>query len=174
MLCSQQTPLTLSLQNLQRSKKNSNLVFFYSCCYCRIISSAVSRMKFIMHKTDDLQLSDSPQLPMILLDLANYKHDDLIQHSLLLLDRYYTTQSNVFETALQTHLLKTTQSTYLYNELEKLFLELLAFLRSGSGAEVWSDPSPVEILTEYCWLEKEVEGYEPHQINQNIILSFGM
>lgn len=141
---------------------------------CRIISTAKKRLKSIVQKADGLDLSHHPQLPHRLLDLANYKHDDLSQRSLLLLDRYYTSQSGIFEIALHTQLLKTPQSCALYNTLEGVFLELLVFLQSGSRDEVWSDPSPVKLLTSHCWLEEEVEGYEPNEINQNIILSFGI
>lgn len=143
--------------------------------YCRIIASAKSRLKFITMRVDSLDLSFEQHLPEILLDLANYKYQHLIQHSLLLLDRYFSSQSDIFNKALQTQLLLTPQSIQFYNTIEKLFIDLMAFLRSGSGAvNTGQDPSPVEVLTEHCWLEAEVEGFEPHQVNQNIILSFGM
>ena len=129
-------------------------------------------MQFIIKRADILDLSFDQLLPKILLDLANYKYDDLIQHSLLLLDRYYTSQSEIFQKALQAQLLLTPQSVELYNTVESLFTEQTAFLRSASVSE--ERQSPVSILTKYCWLEGEVEGYEAHQINQNIIISFGM
>ena len=142
--------------------------------HCRVISTAVSHLNYITQEENDVDLGGHCELPNILLDLANYKHEKLFQHSLLLLNRYFTSQCDVFEGALQAQLLRTPQSCELYNTVEGLFLELLAFLRSGSRADAWKDPSPVKLLTKYCWLEEEVEGYEPHQINQNIILSFGM
>ncbi len=108
----------------------------------------------------------------MLLDLANYESSDLVQHSLLLLDRYYTTESEVFEKALETQLLITDQSTELYNQIEGLILELAEYFRTGSES-CQHQSSPIQELTQSCWLEGEVEGYEPHQINQNIILSFG-
>lgn len=121
---------------------------------------------------DDTDLSTDKHLPSVLLDLANYKYDDLVQRSLLLLDRYYTSQTDIFQKAFQTQLLKTAESSKLYNTVEGLLLKLATFLRSGS-TEAILGPSPVKELTQYCWLEDEVEGFEPHQINQNIILSFG-
>ena len=108
----------------------------------------------------------------MLLDLAQYESPDLVRHSLLLLDRYYTTESDIFNKALKTQLLKTDQSIAFHNKVEGLMLDLIAYFRTGSGDKDKSS-SPIQELTKSCWLEGEVEGCEPHQINQNIILSFG-
>ncbi len=144
------------------------------CVHCRIISAAKQRLKYISEKTSDTDLSNNDQLPHVLLDLACYKYNDLIQRSLLLLDRYYTCETDIFQKALQSQLLLTPQSIELYNTIENLFLKLTSYLRSGSDEDdAAKGPSPVKMLTKYCWLEDEVEGFEPHQINRNIILSFG-
>ena len=129
-------------------------------------------MKYLNRNRDDPDLTNDNQLPNTLLDLANYEYDDLIQHSLLLLDRHYTSVSDVFQKALKAHLLKTEVSAEVYNVVEKNLLRLKAFLRAGSNADE-EDESSVKILTDFCWLGGEVEGCEPHLINQNIILSFG-
>ena len=150
----------------------SNLELFTELSY-RVISTAVERLKYTIQLGDDLDPTIREDLPKILLDLANYKHDDLIQHSLLLLDRYYTCQSDLFDRAFQSQLLKTPQSSELYNIVEQLLLELQAYLKCDSNSEVRKSPSPIKLLTKYCWLDEEVEGFELHQINQNIILSFG-
>ena len=145
------------------------------CIFYRVIFAAKNRLKYIGKRTDESDLSGNEKLPSVLLDLANYKYDELVQRSLLLLDRYYTSQTDIFQKALQTQLLKTAESSELYNTIEGLLLKVTLFLRSGSSAaEAMQEPSPVKELTKYCWLENEVEGFEPHQINQNIILSFGM
>ncbi len=125
----------------------------------------------------DTDLSNNDELPHVLLDLTCYKYNDLIQRSLLLLDRYYTSKTDIFQIALQSQLLLTPQSIELYNTVEKLSLKLTSYLRSGSSPDeddAAKGQSPVKMLTKYCWLEEEVAGFEPHQINQNIILSFGM
>ena len=132
-------------------------------------------MKHISEPSGDTDLSDHGELPNVLLDLACYKYSDLIQRSLLLLDRYYTSKTDIFHRALQSQLLLTPQSIELYNTVEGLFLKLARYLRSGSSPDEDAnrDDSPVKLLTKYCWLEDEVEGFEPHQINRSIILSFG-
>lgn len=123
-------------------------------------------------KTDELEHG---HLPEILLDLANYNYDKLIQHSLLLLDRHYTAQTDILQKAIHTQLLKTPESNELYRTVNGLLLNLIAFLSSGSETGMDGDvPSPLSVLTKYCWLEDEVAVFETHQINQSIILSFGM
>ena len=141
--------------------------------YYRVLKAAKQRLEYISKQSGDTDLSNNEQLPHVLLDLACYKYDDLIQRSLLLLDRYYTANTDIFQRALQSQLLLTPQSVELYNTVESLFLKLTTYLRSGS-ADIGKGPSPIKMLTEYCWLKDEVEGFEPHQINRNIILSFGM
>lgn len=140
--------------------------------YHRVIASAKERLSHISERTTASDLTSDDKLPSLLLDLANYRYSDLIQRSLLLLDRYYTSQTDIFQKALYAQLLKTSESIKLYNTIEGLFLRLVMFLRAGSVGHV-PESSPVKELTKYCWLEEEVEGFEPHQINQNIILSFG-
>lgn len=117
-------------------------------------------------------------LPDALIDLAGYNYEHLIQRSLMLLDRYYTSKSDIFSKAVPARLLITSKSVDFFNAIEDgLFLELMNFLKPGSSsenaAEVTGGSSVVQKLIEYCWLETEAEGYEPHHINQNIILSFG-
>ena len=140
----------------------------------RIFTVAKQHLKDISHRRNDPDLSNNKELPNILLDLANYEHNELIQHSLLLLDRCYSSESDIFERALESQLLLTTESIEFFNKMEVLVPKLIAYLQTGFDEGVKDDDSsPVRELTTYCWLEDEVEGFEPHQINQNIILSFG-
>lgn len=126
---------------------------------------------YITERRDESTLSyHHDQLPGLLLDLSNYKHDVLIQQSLLLLNRYYTTKTDIFKMAIQIQLLTTKESCELYNKMNSMFIKLEVFFKSISCEH---GASPIKILTGYCWLDKEVEGFEPHQINQKIILSFG-
>lgn len=128
-------------------------------------------MKYISHSSGDPDLTYEKKLPKLLLDLANYEYEEMVQHSLLLLDRYYSSESDIFQKALQTQLLLTEKSVALYNILDKkMVIGLTGYLKPNSESHHWS---PVKELTNYCWLEGEVAGYEPHHINQRIILSFG-
>ena len=142
-----------------------------------MIAAAQKRLRYITEETGDIDLSNDQKLPDALIDLASYDYEHLVQRSLMLLDRYYTSKSDIFQKAVQARLLKTPQSVQLFNSIEgDLFLKLMSFLKPGSSSEeqdIVNGSSVVKELTKCCWLEGEVEGYEPHHINQNIILSFG-
>ena len=144
----------------------------------RIIAAAKKRLRHITEELpDDVDLSNKHQLPDALIDLACYDYEHLIQRSLMLLDRYYTSKSDIFLKAIPARLLITPESVEFFNTIEKsLFLDFLRFLKPDSTLEekdTGRQLSVVKKLTNYCWLENEVEGYESHHINQKIILSFG-
>ena len=142
-------------------------------CLIRIIAAAKHRLTYITEGTGDIDLSDHKKLPDALIDLSNYSYKDLIQRSLMLLDRYYTLKSDIFKKATLSQLLITPKSVKLFDSMESsMFLELISFLKPVSEPDD-KKTSVVQELTEYCWLKDEAEGYEPHHINQNIILSFG-
>ena len=133
------------------------------------------------------------ELPGIFLDLTNYEDNDLIQGSLQLLDKYYTTEEKLLSSAYQTQLLTTDESISLYNLIETVVLSSLRELldvknvmdssRSlihfsggvgGGGGGSGSDGiSALDMLTRKCWIQGEVIGSEPHQQNQKIVYNFG-
>lgn len=146
--------------------------------YCRFVKGARERLEFLFSKSD-LNLNKDNELPRILLDLANYQDDDLIQGSLQLLDKYFSSEEHLFHSAKQTELLTTTKSVGFYNELENTilselrdFLDMKNVMDSFQGM-VPTGSSPLERLTQKCWLEGEVVGCEPHHQNQIIICNFG-
>ena len=151
------------------------LLCFVVCPVPRIIAAAQQRLRYITEECDDVDLSNKQLLPDALIDLAHYNYEHLIQSSLMLLDRYYTSKSDIFAKAIPAQLLTTSESVEFFKVFEgTLFLKLMSFLKPGSSsedAEVIGTSSIVQELTEYCWLKNEVD--EPHHINQNIILSFG-
>ena len=131
-------------------------------------AAALERLQFIItNRQSELDLRYHKDLPDTLLDLANYEHDDLIQHSLLLLNQYYTTECSIFQKALQTRLLIDPSSIAFHKYLDEKRSELTDFLQGYS-----KDSSVIEELTKQCWLADEVKGFEPHLINQTIILSY--
>ena len=133
-------------------------------------------MNLNLAKDGDVALQDNSlqdnELPEILLDIANYEAKGLVQTSLLLLDRYYTSASSIFQKALRSQLLNTTESQTLYDRISESLLPILPAYFTTSYTDS-PEMSPIEELMHQCWLKDEVEGFEPHQINQNIILSFG-
>ncbi len=133
--------------------------------------AAKERLRDIIHRGIHFEL----QLTEWLLDIANYESPDLVQNSLLLLDRYYSIENDLFNKALKTHLL-THVSAEFCDDVQKLMSDLKNYLKAGHAGNENGYPvsySPVKELAASCWLEGEVKGFEPHQINQSIILSFG-
>ena len=55
--------------------------------------------------------------PTLLLDLASYDDDQLIQESLHLLNRFYSAEITLFQKAIQTELLVTTNSEQVFEEI---------------------------------------------------------
>ena len=141
-------------------------------CLCRVAAIAGYRMKCIVDKRSNPDLSNGNHLPEILLDLMQYQNNDLVQYSLLLLDRHFTSRSGILQKALQLQLLQNQDSVAVYNNVESLLVYVATYLSSGENSSASS--SPLEVLIKFCWLEDEALGYEPHQINQKIILSFGI
>ena len=108
-----------------------------------------------------------------------YEDDDLIQGSLQLLDKYYTSEATIFQGAGQVELLVTRESVELFNNIEKSILsDLREYLDMknvmGSFQMPISGNSPLEVLTRKCWIQGDVTNCEPHQQNQKIIYNFGM
>jgi len=142
---------------------------------CSVASIAGYRLKCIVEKRGNPDLSNNNQLPETLLDLMLYQSDDLVQYSLLLLDRHFTSRTGIIDKVLKAQILLSEESVEVYNKIDSLLVELAAYLKSGDAStSVSITSSPIEVLKECCWLKDEAFGYEPNQANQKIILSFGM
>ncbi len=118
--------------------------------------------------------SDYPSkfFPDILLDIARYDCDELVQGSLHLLGRYFSSEISLFTKAIQTQLLETDESKRVFKEVE----EKVPILRRYMSVDVEEDERAhlIEILrtfTKMCSLEGEEQ--EPHQQNQKILYNFG-
>ena len=122
-------------------------------------------------------------LPPILLKLVEFENEDLVQGSLQLLNKLYSSDINLFQRAAQAQLLITEMSKDFYAKIEESLYSLreslnpkLSLLLQGAQTDPPSDGMhSLELmdLTRSCWLPGEVEGYEPHQQNQSIIYNFG-
>ena len=130
------------------------------------------------------------ELVPILLDLAMYENDDLVQGSLQLLDKIFSSELHLFQGAVQAELLVTAQSEKLYENINDHLHLLRQYLNPKIRLYSQSTPqqpmessivlvksedseSPLKELTKKCWLEGEAIGFEPHQQNQKIIYNFG-
>ncbi len=136
---------------------------------------ARERLKFMFSKS--MYYFESPDytskpFPDILLDISRYDCDELVQGSLHLLSRYFSSEISLFTKAIQTQLLVTDQSKRVFKDIE----EQLPILRRYMSVDVGEDGRAhlIRILrtfTKMCSLEGDKQ--EPHQQNQKILYNFG-
>ena len=85
-----------------------------------LISTARDRLKTLFSKSafffERMEYIDSVATPIqeILLDMSSYESDELVQGSLHLLNRCYSSEISLFESAMQTQLLFTKESQKVY------------------------------------------------------------
>lgn len=169
----------------------------YSFPLYRLVEDARSRLKHIFKIADkdlDTTLNVGELVP-ILLDLAKYEDEDLVQGSIQLLNKLYSSELSLFRRAVQAQLLIEEKSRNLHEYINESQYSLRLYLNpkvvqhsqpSSKGlmphqstlnpeVEVGMELpiSPLKELTDKCWLPGEAEGFEPHQQNQNIIYNFG-
>ena len=154
----------------------------------RLVEDTRSRLQDVFIKADgkladELQLS---KLVPILLDLSKYDDEDLVQGSIQLLNKLYSSDINLFKRAVQAQIL-TEKSRSIHETISKLQWSLRKYLDhrvniisdstddsdSEEAKSVETGSSPLKKLTDKCWLDGEAEGFEPHQQNQKIIFNFG-
>lgn len=140
-----------------------------------VVFLARERLKFMFSTSAYcFEHSDySPKtFPEILLDLSKYECDELVQGSLHLLNRYFSSEISLFSKAIQTQLLVTQQSVKVFEEIE----DKLPILRRHMSVDIGEDERAelIRILrtfTKMCSLDEE--AHEPHQQNQKILYNFG-
>ena len=138
------------------------------------------RLKFIsslsayfFEKPSYVGNSSMPQFSAIMLDLANYNCDELVQDSLYLLNRYHSSEINLFLKAIQTQLLLTPKSRAAFQVIGDQLPDLRRLLSIDAGeAERSHIISILNSFTDLCTLE----GYkqEPHLQNQQILYNYGI
>ena len=160
--------------------------------YSRLVEAAHTTIHDIFKQADGIlhDCMKQEELVRILLDLAMYKKDDLVQGSLQLLDKIFSSELHLFRRAVQAQLLLTKESERLYTNIsddlhllrQYLNPKILQYSESTPQQPTESltkmvksvdSESPLKKLTEKCWLADEAVGFEPHQQNQKIIYNFG-
>lgn len=133
-----------------------------------MVQSARNRLKYISPPEFKLEDDDGRSFQEILLDIAKYEDDELVQNALLLLMRFYSDEDTLFSKAAQTQLLCTKRSIDAYKEVEEKLpiLQHQMSLRSDNNERI------VKILQSFTQLCGGEKG-EPNQRNQTILCSFG-
>ena len=140
----------------------------------RLVQLARDRLRYIFSQSEyffeksEYTSRGAALMQNILLDLANYSSDSLVQGSLHLLNRFYSSEVTLFSKAIQTQLLVTDQSKQVFRDIEKL----LPILRRHLSIDIGNKERGViiDILEKFaamCVLEEEES--EPHPQNQKIL-----
>ncbi|XP_065910466.1 inositol 1,4,5-trisphosphate-gated calcium channel ITPR1-like [Dysidea avara] len=113
-------------------------------------------------------------LPEILLDLANYKSDEILTESLHLLNRYYSSEETLFQKAIQTQLLSNPKSEEVLSELsDELLPNLRCLLNKDVGSEGCEELIKIlQRLTSLCYIQNS--PHENHSQNQKILYNSGV
>uniref|UniRef100_A0A1I8HB99 RYDR_ITPR domain-containing protein n=1 Tax=Macrostomum lignano TaxID=282301 RepID=A0A1I8HB99_9PLAT len=113
---------------------------------------------------------DVDSLTGILIDLANYEYDDMVQLSLQLLNKLYSSKSTMFQQAINSLVLITPDSCRVHRELSKQVPLLRMMTRSKWTAEqALKMQTILGELCDLCHLPKAEE--EPHPMNQRLMIS---
>lgn len=137
---------------------------------CKKQKEITKELREMFHQS---AIFDIEATTVILMDLINYKYDKMVIKSLDIMNKMYSSQSDMFKFSLKTQVLLTNDSARVHREVQRS----LPTLRRMSKAKL--SEQQVEImcqildeLAEFCHLPKTPE--EPHHMNQNIMISHGI
>ena len=83
---------------------------------CSLVNTARERLKFLLSKSayffekSEYTSSNASPFTEIMVDMSRYDSDELVQGSLHLLNRYFSAETSLFHSAVQTQLLLTKES----------------------------------------------------------------
>ncbi|KAK0061845.1 inositol 1 4 5-trisphosphate receptor type 2, partial [Biomphalaria pfeifferi] len=116
---------------------------------------------------------DIDSTTLILLDLSQYKYEQIIVKSLDLLNKLYSSQMDMFALAKRAQILYTRDSARVHREVQRSLPTLRRLARSKLNDQQVSLINEVlDELCEFCYLPKTPQ--EPHPMNQNIMISHGV
>ncbi|XP_076109900.1 inositol 1,4,5-trisphosphate-gated calcium channel ITPR2-like isoform X1 [Mytilus galloprovincialis] len=130
----------------------------------------LNELREMFHASD---IFDKDHYTKILMDIAEYKYDKMVSKSLDILNKAYSSQSDMFKLAEKAQLLMTSESIKVHIDVQRELPVLQRFVRLKANdyqVKVMGD-----ILDEFirlCTLQKGCD--EPHFVNQKILLSHGV
>ena len=143
--------------------------------YSSVVTLARDRLKFIYSKSayffESADYNGTP-FPQILLDLSRYECEQLVQSSMHLLNRYYSSELSLFKKGVQTQLLVTEESKKVFNEVGELVPTLRRYM--SIDVEEKERATIIKILQTFsamCTLQGDES--EAHQQNQKILYNYG-
>ncbi|CAC5357472.1 unnamed protein product [Mytilus coruscus] len=130
----------------------------------------LNELREMFHASD---IFEKDHYTKILMDIAEYKYDKMVSKSLDILNKAYSSQSDMFKLAEKAQLLMTSESIKVHIDVQRELPVLQRFVRQKANdyqVKVMGD-----ILDEFirlCTLQKGCD--EPHFVNQKILLSHGV
>ncbi|XP_055891550.1 inositol 1,4,5-trisphosphate receptor type 1-like isoform X4 [Biomphalaria glabrata] len=116
---------------------------------------------------------DIDLLTKILTDLSKYKYDKVITKSLNILNKVYSSKTNMFNLSFKAQILLTQDSARVHREVLKNMPVLRRLARAKlDNEQVKLMGSILDDLAEFCHLPMTPD--EPHPMNQNILISNGI
>ncbi|XP_076470932.1 inositol 1,4,5-trisphosphate-gated calcium channel ITPR2-like isoform X2 [Babylonia areolata] len=116
---------------------------------------------------------DVELLTRVLMDLSQYKYNKLITKSLNILNKVYSSKTNMFKLSAKAQVLLTQDSARVHREVLKnmpLLRRLARAKLDDQQVKLMSDI--LDDLAEFCHLPMTPD--EPHPMNQNILISNGI
>ncbi|XP_074663089.1 inositol 1,4,5-trisphosphate-gated calcium channel ITPR3-like [Tubulanus polymorphus] len=146
------------------------------------VKKAMRKQKMMVKELKEMFESsayiDGEQITAILLDLSNYKYDKMIQMSLRLLTKFYSSKTNLFKTAVRAQVLITTDSCKIHREVARQMpvMRMLARIKMNDRQvermeyilEEFIEYAIIQI-PKFCHLPKVPE--ERHPMNQSILVT---
>lgn len=108
-----------------------NSLQFFHLHHNRLIHVARERLKYLFSLTEyyierkEFKEDNHITFPQLLLDLANYEEEEIVQNSLHLLNRLFSTEVTLFEKAIQTELLVTYKSKVVFEMVRDFMPRLI-------------------------------------------------
>ncbi|XP_053402419.1 inositol 1,4,5-trisphosphate receptor type 1-like isoform X7 [Mercenaria mercenaria] len=109
----------------------------------------------------------------VLMDLSDYKYDMMVMKSLDILNKLYSSQSDMFRLALEAQILLSQDSARVHREVQRSLPVLRRLAKQKlNDQQVLLMSEILDELAEFCHLPKN--PHEPHFMNQNIMISHGI
>ncbi|XP_052817063.1 inositol 1,4,5-trisphosphate receptor type 3-like isoform X2 [Mya arenaria] len=109
----------------------------------------------------------------VLMDLSNYKYDIMVTKSLDILNKLYSSQSDMFRLAVEAQILLSQDSARVHREVQRSLPVLRRLSKQKlNDQQVLLMSEILDELAEFCHLPKN--PHEPHFMNQNIMISHGV
>ncbi|XP_060075349.1 inositol 1,4,5-trisphosphate receptor type 1-like [Ylistrum balloti] len=130
-------------------------------------------LKELKEMVSSSSIFDIESTTSVLKDLSMYSYDKMVTKSLDILNKLYSSQSDMFQLASKAQILLTHDSAKVHREVQRSLPVLRRLAKQKLNDEqVTLTGEILDELAGFCHLPKNIE--EPHFMNQNILVSHGV